>query len=178
MATSCNSNYYLSSGYCYSCLLNCKTCNSASDCSACVSGYYLNSSILTCNPCPSGCASCDQFTPTNCLSCIDGYQLSIQSCSLVNCAIANCMYCSSASVCQRCNQYYYWDGSICQSGASLACPSGANGPLPNNCINSCSSYSYLSGNISNTFSCKSYSYVYVYPVEYYQKYYYAYNHLS
>lgn len=55
---------------------------------------------------------------------------------------------------------------------------GANGPLPNNCINSCSSFAYVSSNISSTFRCKLYSNVYVYPVEFHQKYYYAYNHLA
>lgn len=60
-------------------------------------------------------------------------------------------------------------------GASISCEWGANGPLPNNCINSCSSFAFVSGNVSGVFRCLMYQSVYVYPVEYAQRYYYAYN---
>jgi hypothetical protein len=65
-ASACKDGYYLSSGYCNSCLLNCLKCSSAYDCSGCASGYYLNASIFTCNPCPQSCTSCNQYTPSTC----------------------------------------------------------------------------------------------------------------
>jgi hypothetical protein len=39
---SCLSTYYLSSGYCYSCTYQCKSCSDFSNCSACSSGYDLS----------------------------------------------------------------------------------------------------------------------------------------
>lgn len=163
-ANACQSGYYLTSGYCNSCLLNCITCSSAYDCSACSAGYYLNASIITCNPCPVGCSRCDQFTPSTCTACSQGYQLTSNTCQSVSCNVSHCVYCSAPDSCQQCQAYYYWNGSACLSGGSISCEMGANGPLPNNCINSCSSYGYVSGNVSNTFRCKLYSNVYVYPV--------------
>ena len=177
-ATSCQSGYYLNTGYCDSCMLNCLTCSSAFDCSSCSTGYYLNVSIITCNPCPLGCSSCNQYTPTICTGCMNGYQLSSQSCVAVSCGVSNCVYCSSLGVCQQCTNFYYWNGSTCLSGGSILCDNGANGPLPNNCINKCSLFAYVSNNISNSFSCKLYSNVYSSPVQYKQIYYYSYNHQS
>ena len=175
-ASSCQSGYYLNSGICDSCMLNCITCSSAYDCSTCASGYYLNVSIITCNPCPMGCSSCNQYTSSICTGCNNGYQLSSQSCIAVTCGVSNCLYCSSPGICQQCSSFYYWNGSICVGGASVTCEYGSNGPLPNNCINKCSNFAYLSNNISNTFLCKLYTNIYISRVEYKQIYYYAYNH--
>lgn len=175
-ASSCQSGYYLNSGYCDSCLLNCVSCSSAYDCSACTSGYYLNVSIITCNPCPVGCSACNQYTPSICTTCQNGYQLSSQSCLSVSCSVANCLYCSSQGICGQCNSFYYWNGSACLAGGSITCEYGSNGPLPNNCINKCSNFAYVSDNYSSTFRCKLYTSIYVYPIEYHQTYYYAYNH--
>lgn len=175
-ASSCKSGYYLSGGYCNSCLLNCIGCTSAYDCTSCASGYYLNTSILTCNPCSQGCSSCNQYTPSVCTSCNDGYQLINQNCVATVCTIANCLYCSQDGICKRCQAYYYWNGSACLSGASISCIYGATGPLPNNCINKCSDYEYVSGNVSDVFGCKFYQSVYVSSIEHTQKYYYAFNH--
>lgn len=177
-ASSCLSAYYLSDSYCNNCLLNCIICSSAYDCSACTEGYYLNTSIITCNPCPQGCSSCNQFTPAQCTSCSSGYQLSSSSCSVVTCSIAHCVYCSAPSVCSQCWSLYYWNGTDCLSGASITCEKGATGPLPVNCINSCSSFSYKAQTNGSKFACKAYSSIYVSPVEYHQFYYYAYNHLQ
>lgn len=172
-ATSCQPGYYLSSGYCNSCLLNCLACSSPYDCSNCAAGYYLNASILTCNPCPTGCKTCNQYTPSVCTACNNGYQLLNQNCQQVACAIDQCIYCSTPGVCQNCASFYYWNGNACVSGSSVTCENGATGPLPNNCANQCSGFAYVVG--SGTFACKAYSSVYVYPIEYHQYYYYAYN---
>lgn len=177
-ASQCQSGYYLSDSYCNSCLLNCISCSSAYDCSACASGYYLNTSIITCNPCPQGCATCNQYTPTQCTTCLSGYQFSAYSCTFVACSIPNCLYCSSSSICSQCKQLYYWDGSSCLAGASITCENGASGPLPPDCINSCSAFNYQALLNNGKFECKVYSSVYVTPVEYHQFYYYAYNHLQ
>ena len=121
VASACKSGYYLNDGSCSSCLLNCMSCSSAFDCSTCMSGYYLNSSIITCNPCPVGCSSCNQFTPSICLTCNNNYELIGTNCVILTCNIANCLYCSSATVCKQCRQFYYWNGSSCLSGASVTC---------------------------------------------------------
>jgi hypothetical protein len=120
-ALSCKSSFYLSNSYCNKCLLNCATCSSAYDCSACASGFYLNTSIVTCNTCPLGCKTCNQYTPTTCTSCNNGYLLSNFNCSIINCTFTNCQYCSSASVCQQCSLFYYWNGSQCVIGGSISC---------------------------------------------------------
>ena len=177
-ASACQGGYYLSDGSCKSCLLNCASCTSAFDCSSCGTGYYLNSSILTCNPCPTGCASCNQFTPTQCTACSDNYQLSGTSCSAITCTLPNCLVCSTATTCQRCQLFYYWNGTNCVSGGSVSCEYGATGPLPNNCANQCGDYSRVADNFSSTFRCELRSHLYVSPVEYRQVYYYAYNDLA
>jgi hypothetical protein len=156
-------------------MLNCLTCSSPYDCSVCASTYYLNQSIVTCNPCSVGCAACNQYTPSVCTGCVSGYQLVSQTCVQVACNFSNCVYCSGAGVCQQCSKFYYWNGSQCVGGGSVSCEAGASGPLPNNCINSCSGFGFVSGNSGNVFQCKPYTSIYVYPVEYHQTYFYAYN---
>ena len=158
-------------------MLNCVSCSSAFDCSACTSNYYLNQTIITCNPCPPGCSACDQYT-TACTACQNGYALNGQQCSAVSCSISNCLYCSSGGVCQQCAMFYYWDGSGCRAGASVTCEGGANGALPNNCANSCSKFGFVSGNKSGAFRCKPHRTLYVDPVEYHQSYFYAFNDVA
>jgi hypothetical protein len=109
-------------------LLNCADCSSNTDCKSCVSGYYLNSSILTCNFCPTNCLSCDQYNSTRCTSCVDGYTLSAGfTCDNITCTIDNCLYCSSVSVCLQCKNGYYWNSaqSSCVLGSSVLCTFGA-----------------------------------------------------
>lgn len=177
-ASSCQLGYYLSDNYCYSCLLNCRTCSSAYDCSGCATGYYLNTSIITCNPCPQGCTTCNQYTPTQCTSCSNGYMLSSNTCYSVSCSILNCLYCSNSSFCSFCESTYYWDGTACSKGASITCEKGANGQLPTDCVNSCSSFAFANPANSTNFFCKPYASIYVGSVEYHQYYFYAYNHLT
>lgn len=144
-ATGCESGRYASDNYCYSCLLNCASCSSNSDCQSCQSGYFLNSSVLTCNLCPSNCLTCDQYNSNRCLSCSSGYSLNATyNCQAVSCSVANCQYCSSTNVCGMCSPWYYWDSSTqkCEVGASIVCSNGAEGPFPNECNNKCTSYSY------------------------------------
>lgn len=139
-ASECQSGFYLSDNYCYSCLLNCADCGSNSDCRSCVTGYYLNGTVLTCNFCPKNCTSCDRYNPTRCLSCRDGYSLSgSATCDVVACSISNCLYCQTASVCLQCNYGYYWNSGsgTCILGAAVLCNFGAEGPYPNQCNRNC-----------------------------------------
>lgn len=127
-ATECQSSYYPSDNYCYSCLLNCAECTSSSDCKTCMSGYYLNSSVLTCNFCPANCLSCDQYNSTRCTSCASGYALSSSyTCDTVVCSIANCLYCQSSTVCSQCSYKYFWSSAqgTCVLGSSILCEYGA-----------------------------------------------------
>ncbi len=172
-ASSCDSGYYVNQNYCSSCLLNCKTCTSSSTCTQCIDYFYLNTTVLTCNPCPSNCMSCDQYSPTVCTSCKDGYTLSSGSCVSVDCSsVSNCVYCSSSNVCRRCSQFYYWDGSGCVMGASVLCEYGATGVLPSQCSNACSTSSYQS-QLTSPFVCIPYKTVKVSSVKISQVYYYA-----
>jgi hypothetical protein len=54
-----------------SCNINCETCVSAKNCTACKTGYYLK--YESCFACGSKCASCT--TNTKCKLCVDGYHL-------------------------------------------------------------------------------------------------------
>lgn len=176
-ATACLSGYYLSDSYCKTCLLNCLACSSAYDCSSCSPSYYLNSSIVTCMPCPGNCALCDQYSPALCSRCNTNYLLQAdRTCLKLACQVDNCEYCSAEAVCAKCRQFYYWDGSSCQGGASVTCEGGAAGPLPNQCINSCSAFAAANPTNSTLFQCKSQPTLYSAPTQYTQRYYYAYNH--
>lgn len=75
VATTCLPTFHPSDNYCSNCLLNCAECTSNTDCRTCLPGYFLNSSVLTCNFCPTNCLTCDQFNPTRCITCANGYEL-------------------------------------------------------------------------------------------------------
>ncbi len=134
----CEDQFYVENNYCSSCLLNCKSCSSSSSCTQCVNYFYLNSTVLTCNPCPTNCLTCNSITPSICNSCRNGFQLDTNSaCTSVGCNITHCNYCNSNNICGQCSQFYFWNGTHCQMGASVLCKDGAQGPLPSHCINSC-----------------------------------------
>lgn len=177
-ASSCASYYYLSDGYCDNCMLNCLSCSSSSTCNACGTGYYLNATVITCNPCSLGCSVCNQYSPSNCTSCLSNYiyDSNAYTCTSINCTLPNCLICSSLTVCSICKTFYYWDGSSCSAGASITCENGASGILPTQCINSCSSNIQYEVNVANgSFKCIDYLYAYKNTVSYTTLYYYAFN---
>lgn len=177
-ASQCVSGYYANDNYCYSCLLNCADCSSSSDCKSCVPGYYLNSSVLTCNLCPSFCLTCDQYNSVRCLSCQDGYVLSLgNTCDQVLCTIGNCKYCASITVCSQCNTGYYWssNSATCQSGASVLCEYGAEGPYPNQCNRKCSVFEYVAQTVGTALWCLPYANIDINGSSYSQLYLYSYS---
>ncbi|KAK2168622.1 hypothetical protein LSH36_15g03064 [Paralvinella palmiformis] len=78
---SCPDNYYLydTTGTCIECFPSpCSQCDStkASDakvCSACIAGYFLNSTTHACNACNTTCATCTDSS--KCVTCKTGYLL-------------------------------------------------------------------------------------------------------
>lgn len=171
----------MSDNYCYNCLLNCADCTSNSDCRSCFPGYYLNSSVLTCNFCPANCLTCDQYSSTRCLSCADGYSLSpSDTCDAISCSIPNCLYCASSSSCKQCQIGYFWSStqSACAVGASVLCEYGAEGPYPNQCNNKCSKFAYVGQKNSTAIWCLPYTNIAISSSTYSQLYYYSYNHLA
>lgn len=63
---SCFDNYVLSSNSCNTCPANCASCPTLStDCSSCLSGFYLNSS-KTCSLCNAACITCTSSGKSNC----------------------------------------------------------------------------------------------------------------
>lgn len=180
-ASQCVTGYYVSDNYCYSCLLNCADCSSNSDCRSCFSGYYLNSSVLTCNFCPVTCLSCDPYNSTRCLTCKDGYSLSMSyTCDLITCSLTNCTYCLSSSTCKQCDYGYYWSSvkGSCVQGASILCTNGAEGPYPNQCNIKCSSFGYIAKQNSTAIWCLPYHNISINSSNYYQFYLYSYNNLN
>ena len=89
---SCMVGYFLSNAGCTACPTPCQSCLSSSFClncktsnylnlntnlcaSNCPSGYYADTSTLSCNLCSSNCLTCSSFA-TNCNSCSSGFYLS------------------------------------------------------------------------------------------------------
>lgn len=180
-ASQCEGGFYVSDNYCYNCLLNCADCTSNSDCRSCFPGYYLNSSVLTCNFCPANCLTCDQYSSARCLSCADGYSLSPSyTCDAISCSIPNCLYCASSSSCKQCQIGYFWSStqSACAVGASVLCEYGAEGPYPNQCNNKCSKFAYAGQKTSTAIWCLPYTNIAISSSTYSQLYYYSYNHLA
>lgn len=134
--------------------------------------------MLTCNFCPNNCLSCDQYNSSRCLSCADGYTLSIgYTCDAVSCSISNCKHCQTSSICLQCINGYYWDSAQakCQQGASIMCENGAEGPYPNQCNRKCSQYAYIAQQVSTAIWCLPYNNIRINNSEYSQVYLYAYN---
>lgn len=74
---SCYTGYYLSvNSSCISCPSSCRSCDTYQSCTNCIAGYTLsgNSSSSQCIACTVPCSTCVE-SPTNCLSCINGYNL-------------------------------------------------------------------------------------------------------
>lgn len=181
VASTCKTGFYAAENYCYNCLLNCASCSSNTDCRACMPGYFLNSSVLTCNFCPTNCLTCDQFNSTRCLTCASGFALSSgDSCSAIACTFANCVFCSSATQCGRCAYGYFWNSSAgaCVLGASILCEFGAEGPAPNQCNNKCGEFAFAANQTGTAIWCVVYSHIKVYESVFSQLYLYSYNHLT
>ena len=67
--TSCISNYFLYNSECLQCNFNCKTTSNSCKCSTCEDGYYIKN--YQCLQCDSLCKTCSQ--QDLCIQCIDNY---------------------------------------------------------------------------------------------------------
>lgn len=77
----------------WNCPLNCVQCSSNVTCSACVTGFFVNSSNL-CEQCQAkGCSSC---TANGCTTCIRGFYLLSNECKVCP---GFCLHCSSNTTC-------------------------------------------------------------------------------
>lgn len=131
-------------------LSNCLVCTTATSCSSCEAGYFLNS-LLRCQQCIPNCASCSNTVSCDtcqpgyfynstalacqvcapfcltcsigiCSSCLTGYYPSLDKCIPCANAIANCVTCNSASSCTKCKDgFTFGNGqSSCFNCASLS----------------------------------------------------------
>jgi hypothetical protein len=130
---SCGDGFYLSSGKCMACTLNCLSCLSPTSCSGCVSGFFLTSSLTCSVNCQIPCATCSASNPTKCSSCIAGYTYNsfsfsctpqtscngacsvcpigylLQTGQCTQCTASNCQLCSNSSLstCLSCAPGFY-----------------------------------------------------------------------
>ena len=119
--TSCNSTAFLIESECVLCYHTCLTCETAAtycltcasplalfenECiSTCPDGYYNNTDTQTCDECDPSCLTCQSpGTSTSCLTCADGFYLSVDSC--LSCPIG-CAICLSATNCTSCLDLYF-----------------------------------------------------------------------
>ena len=121
---------------CTSCGLNTISPNLNNICTGCKTGFYL-SYYSKCFSCALGCAVCQNQSPLNCSSCLDGYYLintQCLSCSqsipltisgLSYSGITGCAICNAPTsgaiipTCTQCSSGYLISGNSC-----IACPSG------------------------------------------------------
>ncbi|KAL4486499.1 hypothetical protein ABPG72_018453 [Tetrahymena utriculariae] len=106
--TSCPAGKYLDSkNTCQYCQLPCQNCyNSATECTTCSQGYFMDRIIGKCvseNTCDSSCLDCSSFRdPTKCTYCRDGFFVNYQgrcqkcdeSCSICTLRANNCIECA------------------------------------------------------------------------------------
>jgi len=105
---------------CTACDLNMYRNLSTNSC-ICIDGYYDNG-ITQCAPCEYTCMTCNNNTNISCLSCnatfnrtlvntsclcSDGYADNNGTCLFCNVTLANCLNCSSNSVCTICFDSYF-----------------------------------------------------------------------
>lgn len=119
-----------------SCLPSCFACTSLTNCSACVSGYFMrsdrlcysyclsgmfgNNSTSTCDPCPAGCLTCE--SPTFCTSCDPG--LFIRADNLCYSTCLPRFYGNSQTT--RCEPCPYDCWTCNSTGGCLTCNSSAD----------------------------------------------------
>lgn len=90
-------------------------CDSATSCSQCLGGYYLDASAAPntiCQPCRhEGCEICAMTNPLECISCNSRYYLNSTSKTCIQCRteplLAGCLSCESSLVCLDCDPGYF-----------------------------------------------------------------------
>lgn len=175
--TSCPTGTFNSSGTCLACDISCLTCTGlATNCTLCATGYVTNGTAgvctntcmigtvpyngacgcrvdcLTCSGTASNCTSCDPasafyayYYSNQCLgSCPNGTYDSSKTC--IGCPFG-CSTCTSATVCQSCNNTYY----LYNSGCVTTCPAGtfASINVCSNCTSNCATCASLASNCTS-----------------------------
>lgn len=162
---------YLFTDYCTSCEPNIKVLIGTKCYSACLlSGYYLDSSTLTCVSCSSQCVECLN-NKANCTMCQDSTFLNQGTCTLCDFSCASCS--GSSKTCTKCITGYIKnvDGTCSQQCIGISVTQYVNGPLclpchpsctgctlyPQNCYSCSSNLTYLNGSLGMNIcdACKS-----------------------
>lgn len=81
-------------------IANCRECSSATKCSSCNTGYWLNSS----GTCSVKDENCSNYTDgVGCYACYIGYELDANlNCKKIVCETPNCDLCKTPTYCARC----------------------------------------------------------------------------
>ena len=78
---------------------------------------YLKFDTKECKPCFKDCLTCSGSKNTDCLSCLEGYNLNQQTgeCKSIKC-VENCISCSGTSEndCEKCKNGFYLDRGFCK----------------------------------------------------------------
>ena len=100
--TFCEKGYFLMQGSCSSCKDNCLDCSSQTFCNQAADGYYLSNHIDGSSSgvvfaCSSPCLTCI-YSPTYCLTCIDGYNTPSSGCISTNLLTVQIVLGTSSSI--------------------------------------------------------------------------------
>ncbi|EAY19484.1 hypothetical protein TVAG_136150 [Trichomonas vaginalis G3] len=137
----CGDYYFGNENICKNCAVNCKNCQSQTECIKCEESFYLQNGKCQpkcndhnygdnhniCHECSRNCSSCS-ILPNFCTSCYEGYFLQgsicVQNCEkgyysnskreCVRC-MCNCDECSSQTKCDKCSPGFSWNGISCVS---------------------------------------------------------------
>ena len=143
----CYDGYFAknSTGLCYDCSHDCKTClYNATNCTSCSSGTFLSfvNRYGSCEPCSVNCLECkDHFD--RCTSCPSYYRLNSRyECEVSYCPLSNCQQCEkyNATRCQLCSQGYYADKN---TKKCYSCPSYCLNCSDRSTCNNCTSGYYV-----------------------------------
>jgi hypothetical protein len=109
----CEGGFYLNTqGDCEACALDCTACLSASQCTACQTGYALsNGNCILVATCNAPCLVCD--SRGGCIECNAGYVLQNGQCTSSTPSCSNCAQCDNYGYCQECFSSYQLQGGLC-----------------------------------------------------------------
>ena len=110
-AGQCASTYYCNTtlGVCDKCQEKCLTCTATDACTACITGYFYNTTSKVCEALGTNCAN------SGCTSCNAGFYPKDATCTSP--CEASCATCSDADTCLTCPVGFYLE-STCKAGIS------------------------------------------------------------
>ena len=122
----CDESYYSKQGTCT------RTCGT---------GFYPDSTTMTCIACTTGCTTCTGPGLDSCSECTTGYTLKSPS-TCIKCS-SSCLTCSDGSDtnCQQCAKDYFLDGFSCVSTCSGSqfgdADTAPDNPVCESCYHTC-----------------------------------------